>query len=166
MPYTYFWNLKSKRDCCLHTYSWFMIFICSFILFMKYYHNFLIKISLLYFNLTTNKNLGNCNVNLFLNIYYYIKLGFHLFIHLIHEIRSFEVILCWNAQDDKMPKYDKLPKVNMPKWHFAQSWQNAQVNKMPIRHLAQDNNMPKKSFCPRWQIAQIVLMTKCYFCNL
>ena len=62
-----------------------------------------------------------------------------------------------------MPKYDKMPKVNMPKWHFAQSWQNAQVNKMPKRHLAQDDNMPKKSFCPRWQIAQIVLMTKCWY---
>ena len=24
-------------------------------------------------------------------------------------------IVCWNAQDDKMPKYDKLPKVKMPK---------------------------------------------------
>ena len=64
------------------------------------------------------------------------------------------MIVWYNAQGDKMPKYDKMPKVKMPKWHFAQVWQNAQGDKMPKRHYAQDDNMPKMSFCPRWQNAQ------------
>ena len=63
------------------------------------------------------------------------------------------MIVWYNAQGDKMPKYDKMPKVKMPKWHFAQVWQNAQGDKMPKRHYAQDDKMPKMSFCPKWQNA-------------
>ena len=74
-------------------------------------------------------------------------------------------IVWYNAQGDKMPKYDKMPKVIMPKGHFAQVRQNAQGDKMPKRHYAQDDKMPKTSFCPRWQNAQIVIMPKVTKCS-
>ena len=57
-------------------------------------------------------------------------------------------IVWYYAQVDKMPKYDKMPKVIMPKWHFALVWQNAQGDKMPKSHYAQGNKMPKMSLCP------------------
>ena len=56
------------------------------------------------------------------------------------------VIVWWNAQNDKMPKYDILPKVKMPLWHLVQVWQNAQGVKMPKRHYTHDDNMSKKHF--------------------
>ena len=46
------------------------------------------------------------------------------------------LILWWNAQSDKMPKYDKMAIDKMPKSHFVQVWQNAQGDEMPKRHYS------------------------------
>ena len=82
-----------------------------------------------------------------------VHLTYYLPTHDLELLYTLCTIVWYNAQGDKMPKYDKMPKVKMPKWHFVQVWQNAQGDKMPKRHYAQDDKMPKMSFCPKWQNA-------------
>ena len=82
---------------------------------------------------------------------------------LFSSLMEVKMIVCWNAQDDKMPKYDIMPKVKMPIWHLAQVGQNAQGVKMPKRHYAHDDNMSNMTFCPRWKNAQIVIFQNTSF---